>query len=35
LDQLGAREGFVVAAMLVLFEEFDCEDGGAGDGVKG
>jgi hypothetical protein len=35
LDDLGAREGFVVAAVLVVFEEFDCEDGGAGDGIEG
>jgi len=35
LNDLGAWEGFVVAALLVVFEEFDCEDGGAGDGVEG
>jgi hypothetical protein len=35
LDNLGAREGFVVAAVLVVFEELDCKDCGAGDGVEG
>jgi hypothetical protein len=35
LDYLGAWEGFVVAADLVVFQELDCQDGGAGDGVEG
>lgn len=35
LNYLGAREGIVVAADLVLFQELDRQDGGAGDGVKG
>ena len=35
LNDFGTGQGFVVAAVLVVFEEFDCEDGGAGDGVEG